>query len=361
MHMKNYFSFILLLTCFSSCCKNNAERNEPLETVFFNDTYQLTGIAVATSGQMFTNYPRWSDQYRYAVTQINGIQNELPYPDAAMNSWSAGQDGMAKWVCVQSVVRGAGNTLWVVDPASPRMEGVSANSNKLVKLDVASNTVLRTYPVAAAAGAGSYINDVRVDESKGYAYITNSTEGGIVVVNLNTGVVRQVLQNHYSVKSDPAYTFIIDGRELKKNGQVVKINSDGIALSPDGQWLYYKPLTDDKLYRIQAMYLQDETLGAAALESKVQDLGRFCATDGMIFNTNGDLYLGDMQHYRIVKISPDLKMTEVIRDDRLIWPDSYSIHDGYLYVSCSQINKQPEYNEGVNKRTTPYAIYRLKL
>lgn len=33
----------------------------------------------------------------------------------------------------------------------------------------------------------------------------------------------------------------------------------------------------------------------------------------------------------------------------------------YLYISCSQINKQPDYNEGENKRTTPYAIYRMKL
>jgi streptogramin lyase len=29
-----------------------------------------------------------------------------------------------------------------------------------------------------------------------------------------------------------------------------KFNSDGIALTPDGQWLYFKPLSDDKLYRI---------------------------------------------------------------------------------------------------------------
>ena len=55
-------------------------------------------------------------------------------------------------------------------------------------------------------------------------------------------------------------------------------------------------------------------------------------------------------------------MQTLIVDDRLIWPDSYSVStDGYLYISCSQIHKQPEYNNGENKRESPYTIYKLKL
>ncbi len=55
-------------------------------------------------------------------------------------------------------------------------------------------------------------------------------------------------------------------------------------------------------------------------------------------------------------------MTTLVEDkDRLIWPDSYSIANGYLYISCSQINKQPDYNDGANRRTSPYTIYRLKI
>ncbi len=46
---------------------------------------------------------------------------------------------------------------------------------------------------------------------------------------------------------------------------------------------------------------------------------------------------------------------------KLIRANSHNVADDYLYISCSQINKQPDYNEGENKRTTPYAIYRMKL
>jgi sugar lactone lactonase YvrE len=343
-----------------SCSKMSSTPSDPLEIIFANDTYQLTGIAVTANGRIFTNYPLWSDTYRYAVTEIGHSYQETPYPNMAMNNWTAGSDGLSKWVCVQSVV-GEKNNLWVVDPASPKMQGVYNNSHKLVRVNTNTNSIEQTYSMNGVTGMGSYINDVRIDAEKGYAYMTNSQEGGILVVNLTTGAARQVLQDHYSVHSDPAYTFVIDGKELKKNGQVVKIQSDGIALTPDKQWLYYKPLTDDKLYRIKTSYLQDPTMTNSMLATKVEDLGHFCATDGMIFDNEGNLYFGDMQNYRIVKITPDLKMKEIVKDTRLIWPDSYAIADGYLYISCSQIQKQPEYNDGVNKRTSPYCIYRMRL
>jgi hypothetical protein len=98
------------------------------------------------------------------------------------------------------------------------------------------------------------------------------------------------------------------------------------------------------------------------LEAAVEDLGTFAVTDGMIFDRGGNLYQGDYQNYKMVKITPEHKKEDVVAEERLIWRDSYAISDdGYLYISCSQINKQPYYNEGENKRTTPYAIYGMKL
>ncbi|RDC66123.1 hypothetical protein AHMF7616_04754 [Adhaeribacter pallidiroseus] len=116
------------------------------------------------------------------------------------------------------------------------------------------------------------------------------------------------------------------------------------------------------MYRIQTEYLRNPDLSEQELKMHVQDLGRFTTTDGMIFDLDGNLYLGDYQNYAIVQITPDLEMKTIMKDDRLIWPDSYSLStDGHLYISCSQINKQPDYNEGKNQRTLPYTIYRMPL
>lgn len=92
---------------------------------------------------------------------------------------------------------------------------------------------------------------MRIDTRRKAAYLTNSNEGGIVVIDLETGTIRELLRDHYSVKHDPSFKLIVDGKEFQKNDKPVHLQSDGNALTPDGEWLYYKPLTDNKLYRIR--------------------------------------------------------------------------------------------------------------
>ena len=332
-----------------------------LQPVFSDKTYQLTGVAVSPKGRLFVNYPLWSPIYKYAVVEVMPNGAVKPYPNLEMNSWTNGKNGKDKWVCVQAVYADEANMLWVVDPAAPKLGQVYQNDNKVVKIDLNTNKVVRTYFFTGTTDNNSYINDIRVDDKRQVAYLTNSHEGGIIVLDLKTGKSRQLLQSHKSVLSDPSYKFILDGHVLMKQGQPAKFNSDGIALTPAGDWLYYKPLSDNNLYRIKTADLLNTALTEQQLEGRVQFLGKFTCTDGMIFDTKGNLYLGDMQNYRLMKITPDLKMTEWVKDPRLIWPDSYSISNGYLYVSTSQIHKQPDYNNGVNKRTSPYMVFKVKL
>ncbi len=360
---KRLFGFCCLLVGLSACDDNNNDNpaSAKLESVFMDSTYQFTGIAKATGGPLYITYPRWSFVYRYAAIVAQGMAGVTPYPDSATNKWMPGEPGLNKWVCVQTMYVDDAGDVWVLDPSAPMLKNIQGNGAKLVKMNKTTNTPARVYPLGSAITDTSYANDVRIDTKHQYAYITDSKPGGIITVNLTSGKVREVLRAHPSTISDPAFKFIIDGRELMKDGKPAKFNSDGIALTPDADWLYYKPLSDDKLYRIKTEYLRDTTMTDATLGTKVEDLGHFNTTDGMIFDDAGNLYMGDLQNYAIVKLDKDLKKTILVQDKQLIWPDTYSIADGYLYITCSQINKQPEYNNDVNKRTTPYMVYRLKL
>jgi sugar lactone lactonase YvrE len=291
----------------------------------------------------------------------NGGQ-KLPFPDEKTNAWTPGDKEGVKWVCVQAVYVDNVNKLWVVDPASPFQKGVFAGKQKLVSIDLSTNKIDRVYSLVGVTDDQSYLNDVRVDPRSQIAYMTNSSEGGLVIVDLQSGKARQVLQGTRSVISSPKYTFFLEGNVVRKMGAPFHVNSDGIALTPDGKYLYYKPLTDDYLYRIQTAYLNDTTMDAGVLASKVETVGNFAVTDGMEFDHKGNLYLGDIANNAIVRIDTGNHVEILASDKRLIWPDSYQISDdGYLYVSCSQIQMQPPFNEGVNKRTTPYTIYRIKL
>jgi sugar lactone lactonase YvrE len=375
--MKNYSLFFLLVSIAILACNNGNtdpsagrkdsvavsknEQQQALELVFSDPTYQLTGVAKEPGGRLLVNYPRWSDIYAYAVIEASGDSTRTPFPDSVMNMWKPGQPGKNKWVCVQSVYVDDSSRIWILDPAAPKLKKIQGAGSKLVLVNKTTGRPEKTYSFMSILPDTAYVNDVRIDVARNFAYLTESKGGGIIVLDLGSGQMRRVLDKHPSTKSDPAYRFIIDGRELTKDGRPAKFNSDGIALTPDGNWLYYKPLTDNKLYRISTDYLRDWNLKDTGLYTKVEDLGHFTTTDGMIFDKNGNLYLGDLQNYRIVQIDLNHKMKTIVQDERLIWPDSYSIADGYLYISCSQIQKQPEYNEGVNKRTSPYTIYRMKL
>ncbi|MEO3408145.1 L-dopachrome tautomerase-related protein [Mucilaginibacter sp. CAU 1740] len=335
-----------------------------LEQVFADSTYQLTGVAVSADGRMFVNYPYWLDKHTYSVVEVGKDGKAKPYPDEAWNRFKKGENGLNKFVCVQAVFADEEGYLWIVDPAGIGLSDVYQKSNKLIQIDLKTNQIKQIYRFPEnVAGIKSYINEIRIDNKNGFAYMTSSANGGIVIVNIKTGASRLVLHNHYSTLSDPTYHFKMNGREMMNAKGVAKINSDGIALTPDKAWLYYKSLTDNKLYRINTAILRDFKSSEKAIEGAIEDLGKFVATDGMEFDQNGNLYMGDLEHSSIVKISPDKKMTTLVQDTaKLSWPDSYSItRDGYLYITCSQIHQMPFFNNNKNLTQLPYKVFRLKI
>ena len=334
--------------------------NANLTVVFQDSTYQLSGVAISSTGRLFTSYPLWSTTYLYGLAEVTS--GKTVYPSQDWNSFTLGDSATSKFVNVNGLYADSKNNLWVVDAASPYQMGVYANSQKLVEISLATNTVVRTYPLVGATDDASYLNKVVVDGNENFAYISNSSEGGIVVVNLNTGDARQVLEGSSSVIADQTYILEINGAQVNKNGSPFYQNSTGLAITADNSYLYYKPLTDHNLYRIPTADLQDTTLDPNVLSARVENLGTYNTSDGLVLDASGNLYMGDIEQQAIVKLDPNLKLTTVVKDSRLIWPDSYAISsDGYLYISCSQINLEPDFNGGTSKRTTPYTIYRIKL
>ncbi len=382
--MKNYLPLVLGALLLCACQKNtdglkpvaNTVENASLSTadaaipvsdklqlVYAIERYQLTGVAISHTGRLFTNFPLWPGPHKYDVVEVTSTNSAVPFPNEEWNSWKQGEDGSNKWVCVQSVYVDDSDYLWVLDPASPHIKGVYKHSYKLVKFNLQTNSIERIYRFNYIADKSSYLNDVRVDTATNFAYITNSSEGGIVVLDLATGKKKQVLQGDPSTIASPFYKLTFSGKQLKyDNGQPLRFNSDGIALTPDGKYIYYKPLSDDRLFRIGTKYLRNFSLAAQQLAAHVEFMGHYTTTDGMIFDKKGNLYFGDLEHYRIIRIKPDGSVEEVVQDARLIWPDSYSISpDGYLYVSCSQIQLQPEYNLTDQQPSTPYTIYKINI
>lgn len=369
MYKSLILSFLVLLAlCNSSFGENiNTMASSSRLVEVAGTQQQLTGIAVSQEGRIFVNFPRWVDNIPMSVAEVLPNGTAKAYPNGTINQWNTSLNASNHLVCVQSVYIDANNNLWILDPAAPGFTGPVPGGPKLLQVNLASGKVVRAYHFnSSIAPVKSYLNDVRVDTRNGYAYMTDSGLGGIVVLNLNTGQARSVLGSNSSTKAEPII-LEVDGRPLVYvDGSSARFNSDGIALDSQGQYLYYHALTGRTLYRIRTDYLRDSTLNESQIASRVEKLGQDCATDGMIMDRAGNLYLTCVEENAIMarqfsgsSNSPALMI--VAQDQRLQWPDSMSLGpDGYLYVTASQFHLMPIIAEGKDLRKPPYMIFKVR-
>ncbi|HEY9007976.1 L-dopachrome tautomerase-related protein [Ohtaekwangia sp.] len=331
-------------------------------TVVANSLKQWTGVAIShqsrtDKARLFANYPNWSPDHQTSVVDITDPAKATPYPDENWNTWSPGMKPEEHFICVQSVYIDRNDYLWVLDAANPRRNGtytgVVKGGAKVVQFDLKTNRTVNVIVIdEPAITTNSYLNDIRIDEQRQIAYITDSNEGAIVVVDLDTGKSWRMLANNPATKSEDL-VLTIDGKEyLTQNGEHPEVHSDGIALSPDGLYLYWRPLTGESLYRIATTLLIYPDFYPGKLDESVEHLGEFPPSDGMIFGQDGKLYLASVEESAI-RVYDGNTTHIVVQDSNFRWPDSFAVGpDGSLYVSSSQLNDlHPE---------QPYRILKFK-
>jgi len=339
----------------------------PLQEVASFQGPELVGIAaMPTGGRLFVSFPRWGNNPTYPVAELGPNSSLKPYPDAGWCMWndSVKSEPGKHWICPQAVVADKKGFLWVVDPAAPGLDYAIAGGSKLVKIDPRTNKVVKNIVFdRKLASEHSYLNDVRIDTDRNVAYLTDSGLGALVVVDLTTQKARQVLLNHPSTKAEPGVVLTVAGHKMIDNqGKPMQLNADGIALSPDNEYLYYHVVTGYSLYRIKTAALRNAALSEEQLGQQVENLGKTPATDGMIMDAQNNLYLTAIEDNAIVRRTPAGKLETVVKDERLQWPDTYSYTpNGTLYVTTSQIHKMPITNQGVSRQQEPFHLYKLSV
>jgi sugar lactone lactonase YvrE len=326
------------------------EKQPDLEAVAEFKEAQVTGVTVSESGRLFANFPRWRDNVPYSVVEIFPDGTHRPYPDESWNAWD-GKPQKNTFTCVQSVFAHE-NSLYVLDPSSPKMKGVLGEA-KLYEFDLKSNKLKKTWFFnSEVAPEKSYLNDLRIDEKNRNIYITDSGIGGIVVLDLVTGKARRLLDNHPSTKAENVI-LTVDNKEVAK-----QMNVDGLALSPDNK-LYYHALSGYTLYRVPASALNRTVKNETQLVKAIENLGETPAPDGMIFDKKGNLYMGDLERNAISYRTPEGELKILIQDERIKWPDTFTIDKSNNLIFTDSLLHDAQVGEPVEGMT--FKIYKVSL
>jgi len=350
-----------------AAAQNPGKVGPPLETVkAFEDDFRLVGIGVSAEGRVFATAPASRVRSRFSMVEVNPRSGAItPYPDAAWNNFSEQGDGKSEWISVQALWVDKADHLWALDSSLSKVDQERLPP-KLVEFDLSNNKVIRQYDFKGVVSAKDSLNDIRIDTVHHYAYLTNAgNKGSLVVLDLKTGVARQVLVGDRSTFADPKQHLMI-GKEiaLRPDGSVVAIHADGIALSADAQWLYYRPLTDHNYWRVATLALRDARLSDTELAKRVEYLGSSVLSGGLIMDKHGTLYGGDLENGTVVSITrtPSHTLnTKVFVSDpsKLSWADGFAIGGGYLYIADSHLWEVAFKND--LPRSGPFTIFRVKL
>ena len=150
-------------------------------------------------------------------------------------------------------------------------------------------------------------NDFVVDTKNRKFYIADEgigpggdgTKAALVVVDMDTGAVRRLLQGHVSTLPEDR-PITVDGKVLTVPGKdgkpvVIKVGADGIAADKNFEWLYYGPLNGTSIYRVRIADLNNETLSDAELGARVERYAAKPNNGGLSIDADGNLYLTEVE------------------------------------------------------------------
>ncbi|WP_433318827.1 SMP-30/gluconolactonase/LRE family protein [Micromonospora sp. CA-269861] len=311
-----------------------------------------TGVTTLR-GRVFLSYPS-ADRPGAQVVEALPDGRRDPYPDAAWNRADQPPDGA--FVHVNGLRAGPDGRLWIVDSGTPQIGGAQVPGGaRLIAVDPDGDHVERVYHLDGAVHPDSYVDDVRFNDR--VAYLSDAGASGLIVLDLDSGRPRRVLDGHPSTAGGPV---IADGRVLRDpDGAEVRLHVDQLEVSPDGRWLYYQPASGG-MSRIATRWLDDPSVSADEMARRVE---RWCdtpSTGGTAIDATGAIYLSDVERRRVLVLAPDRSVRTLVADPRLAWVDAMWLDgDARLWMPAAQLHLTAGLNGGHAAVDYPVQIYRM--
>lgn len=316
-------------------------------------------LAVTAEGRVFATV----HQFRRADAQLIEVtapERYRPWPDAAWNgAFGSGPEVLNSVLGIAIDRKGR---LWVLDNGL----GDQPQTPKLLAFSIADGAPVFRYDFPPETGpVGSFLNDLAVDDERGFVYIADvggAHEPALVTVDINNHTSRRFSASPALQAED--VDLIVEGRLIGTKGNDGKLKAARIAVNPitlsaDGETLYFGAMNGETWYRVPARLLRD---GAddTAIASAIAKAGPKPVSDGASTDADGNHYFTDLGHNAIRVLHPDGRLETLVQDERLMWPDALSFGEpGWLYIAVNQLHRAPMLNGGVEGARLPFRIMRV--
>lgn len=375
-NIKTYTILWMLSLIMGGCSSENPQNNSVnLETekqksmtlqeveVYATVEQAAGNISFTAEGKLvYSHHPFFEPETR--VVQMNPITKEIqPFPN---KEWNTPRDKDENYLSNVLGIRNDKNGIvWMIDMAQrndikPKIVGWNTKTNLLEKI----------YYLNQSTNKSSQPNDMVVDTKHGAFIIADEgignggdgSKAAFITVDMKTGATRRLLEGHRTTLPEDNPT-IIDGKVLAVNEKPLLVGNDGITADRNFEWIYYGPLNGTKIYRVKTTDLLDESLSEIELDKRIETYSEKPNNGGMSIDMDGNIYMTAVESKSVtVVLAKDKSVHTIAKDENMIWPDGVSFNevDEYMYVSAAQVNKGAAFNNGENKATTPFYIFRFK-
>lgn len=317
-------------------------------------------VTVTETGRVIMSQHQFYEP-AYSVVEVKGPDSVVPFPNAALND-RTGQAAL-KLDSVLGIRAASNGIVWMLDNGMR-----SGLTPKLVGWDTVSDQLHRVFYLnPTVAPKDQFVNDFAVDLEHKRIFISDPAGGanaGIIVVDMETGAARRVLQGHPSVVPENV-DLIIDGKPLQvKNaqGNLVRphIGVNPITEDSKNEWVYFGPMHGHSLYRVKAADLADDKLSPESLAQHVERYTDKPISDGISIDRDGNIYLGELAENAIGVIGSDRKYRRLSQCPNLSWVDSFSFgSEGKLYAVVNRLHQSAMLNGGENASKPPYFLLKV--
>lgn len=318
-------------------------------------------VTATDSGRIILSQHQFYDP-QYSVVEYQGKDGVSPFPNKTLNDRSGHAD--LSLDSVLGIRTDSQGIVWMLDNGmrsgvTPKLVGWDTHNDKLYRV---------IYLPPPVAPKDAFVNDFAIDGGRQRIFISDPAGGGnaaLIVVNLETGAARRVLQGHVSVVPETV-DLIIDGRPIQVKDATGHLVRPHIGVNPitedlRNEWVYFGPMHGLSLYRIKAADLADDSLDSQALAQRVERYSAKPISDGISIDRDDNVYLGELAENAIGVIKPDRSYQRLTQCPKLSWVDSFSFGpEGKLYGVVNRLHQSAMLNGGELLSQPPYFLIQVK-